>query len=204
MARSEHEGRRAGQEPWLGADEQDEPTDEQPADAGLGGQRAGRDEDDGQRHGHRQVRRHPRRPAPEERAEVEPAAGLRADRRRGHDEGQGDQRADEQERVLPDAREDVRGDERDEGRGERAAEGHDQVELGQAVRAGPVLGEQPVQGRGHDAEGDEGHDQHEQDRPATGRAVGHPQQGDHGRGGQHGQPDRGRGRGEKATMNVAR
>ena len=123
----------------------------------------------------------------------------------GDDEREPDQRPDEQDRQLPDAREDGRRDERDERAGQRATERQDQVELGQARRVGSVLGEPAVQRGRDDPERDELHDEDREHGPAAGRAVGHPEQRDHRRGG-----DRPPGRssrwprGEKAMMNETR
>ena len=95
----QHERRRQRQEPRARADQQDEPANEQPADAGLRRQRAGRDEGRDQHGRGHEVRQHPPAGTRHERAEVEAvvAARGRCSATRG-DERQRDERPDQQDR----------------------------------------------------------------------------------------------------------
>ena len=170
----EHERGRSREEPWSRPDEQDEPADEEPTDARLGRERARCEEANDDQAADREVRHHSAAEPVHERAEIETSGGpgRAGDARR--DEGERDERPDQQDRVLPHTRECERREDRHERRGERATGREHEIELGQVRGCGPVLRETPVERDRDDAERAELHREHDQQRPAAGRAVGDP------------------------------
>ena len=188
----EHERGREREEPRSRPDEQDQAADEQPADARLGGQRARRDEAarSSQATDH-EIRQRPATEPGHERAEVEAHGRVRVVRAhtRG-DQGERDECADQQDRVLPDVREDDRrrGARRTPRRARRRSTGSGRTRSGAPGPAGPGR-----VGRG-------GRSRRSRTRPApstrsTGigqppaEPYGHPQQRDHRRRREDGQPD---------------